>query len=206
MDSLVGSLPESEIQARLQSSWQPGVIASLDGYPELYQDVPLRCAAVLIPLISSGGEWHLLFTRRTDSVEHHKGQVSFPGGACDEQDSSPEATALREAHEEIGLLPADARLLGRLNDVLTITHYRVTPVVAALPWPYPLRPALAEVARHFTIPLLWLADPRNWRELPHTPDGLPRPFPVVHYKTYDSEVLWGASASITLNLLSVLGV
>ncbi|MEW6093912.1 MAG: CoA pyrophosphatase [Chloroflexota bacterium] len=202
----MGILTESEISARLQSAYRPGVIASVDGYAEMYAGVALTCAAVLIPLAWHEDEWHLAFTRRTEAVEHHKGQVSFPGGACDDGETTPEATALREAEEEIGLHPADVRLLGRLNEMVTITRYRVTPVVGVMPWPYPLRPAADEVARVFTIPLLWLADRRNLEEFPFTPDGASRPFPVVTYHEYDGEVLWGASARMTQNLLSVLGM
>jgi len=172
----------------------------------MYAGVALTCAAVLIPLTWCDEEWHLVFTRRTDAVEHHKGQVSFPGGTCDDGETTPEATALREAEEEIGLHSADVRLLGRLNEMVTITHYRVTPVVGATPWPYPLHPAPGEVARVFTIPLLWLADHRNRDVQPFTPDGASRPFPVITYHEYDGEVLWGASARMTLNLLSVLGM
>jgi 8-oxo-dGTP pyrophosphatase MutT (NUDIX family) len=200
------SLTESEISTRLQRAYRPGVIASTDGYAEMYAGVALTCAAVLIPLAWYEDKWHLVFTRRTEAVEHHKGQVSFPGGACDDGETTPEATALREAEEEIGLRSADVRLLGRLNEMVTITRYRVTPVVGVMPWPYPLRPAEGEVARVFTIPLLWLADRRNLEELPFTPNGAARPFPVVTYHEYDGEVLWGASARMTINLLSVLGM
>lgn len=198
------ALSEAEISSRLRRAYQPGAIASTDGYAEMYENVALKCAAVLIPLVWHGGEWHFVLTRRTDTVEHHKGQVSFPGGACEVDESTPEATALREAEEEIGLKPDSVRLLGRLNDVLTITRYRVTPVVGTLSWPHPLRPAPQEVARVFTIPLLWLADRHNWEEQPFTPSGVTRPFPVVAYHPYDGEVLWGASARMTLNFLKVL--
>ena len=151
-------------------------------------------------------EWQLVFTRRTETVEQHKGQVSFPGGGCDALESTPEATALREAWEEIGLRPADVRLLGRLTDLITITSYWVTPVVGVIPWPYPLRLEPAEVERVFTIPLLWLADRDNWDEQPFTPDGRQIPFPVIWYHPYDGEVLWGATARITQDFLKILGL
>lgn len=206
-------LTEAFITECLQRAYQPGVIASMDGYAEMYEGVRLKCAAVLLPLVRRQDGWQLVFTRRTETVEHHKGQVSFPGGACDGGEATPEETALREAREEIGLEPGDARLLGRLNDVVTITRYRVTPVVGVMPWPYRLQPAPAEVGRVFTIPLPWLAEPGNRDEYPRSgherpalPDGTPRPFPVVVYRPYGGEVLWGASARITLNFLSVLGL
>ncbi|MCX7609644.1 MAG: CoA pyrophosphatase [Anaerolineales bacterium] len=197
-------LSEDEISLRLQRAYRPGVIASTDGYAGVNDGFPLTCAAVLLPLARREDGWHILLTRRTDSVEHHKGQVSFPGGACDPQDSGPEATALREAEEEIGLHPTDVRLLGRLNDIVTITRYRVTPVVGVIPWPYSFRPAPGEVARIFTIPLVWLAQRQNYSEQPFTPLGQPRPVPVVIYREYDGEILWGASARIVLNFLDAL--
>src|SRR5512133_421781 len=95
-----------------------------DGFSEvdLNEETRLKCAAVLIPLVWHDDEWHLLFTRRTDTVESHKGQVSFPGGACDEGETTPEQTALREADEEIGVNPNDVKVLGRISTMITITY------------------------------------------------------------------------------------
>ena len=197
---------EKDIIRQLNSAYQAGVVASTDGYAVMYEEVTMKCAAVLIPLVWWDDEWHLAFTRRTEMVEHHKGQVSFPGGGCEMGESTPEATALREAWEEIGLKPEDVRLLGRMNDVITITRYRVTPVVGVIPWPYRARLEPAEVERLFTIPLSWLAERANWDERPVTPAGVLRPFPVIRYQSYDGEILWGASARITQNFLSVLGL
>jgi 8-oxo-dGTP pyrophosphatase MutT (NUDIX family) len=197
---------EEFIAARLEAAYRPGLIAASDGYAGMDQADDLRCAAVLIPLSLWQDSWQLVFTRRTEAVERHKGQVSFPGGGCDEADVTAERTALREAEEEIGLQPGDVRLLGRLNDLLTITGYRIAPVVGVMPWPYPLKPAAAEVERVFTIPLPWLADRSNWDERAALPDGTPRPFPVITYHPYQGEILWGASARITLSFLSVLGL
>ncbi|MBI3175487.1 MAG: CoA pyrophosphatase [Chloroflexi bacterium] len=174
-----------------------------DGYAEvdLAPDSKVRCAAVLVPLAPVDGEWHLLYTRRTDRVESHKGQVSFPGGACDEGETTPEQTALREAHEEVGILPQDVRVLGRLTNMITITHFRVTPVVGVVPWPYVFRVGSEEVARVFTIPLAWLAEPRNRWEFPF-PE---RKRALIAYHPYDGELLWGATARMTVDFLNVLG-
>ena len=199
-------ITENFIIDRLHTSYQPSVVASSDGEAGMYEDVKLRCAAVLILLVWWKEEWQLVFTRRTERVEHHKGQVSFPGGGCELDEVTPEATALREAKEEIGLAPEDVRLLGRMNDTFTITRYRVTPVVGVIPWPYQFHPEPAEVGRVFTIPLLWLADRLNWDEQPISPPGGSRPFPVIKYHPYDGEILWGASARMMLNFLSVLGL
>ncbi len=200
------NLNETTIAERLRLAYRKGEIASTDGYAAMYADVELKCAAVLLPLVWWKEEWHLVFTRRTEVVEDHKGQVSFPGGGCNSDENAPEQTALREAKEEIGVSPEDVRLLGRLNEVLTITHFRVTPVVGVMPWPYDVRPEPAEVGRIFTIPLAWLSQRENWDEHPVTPTGVPRPFNVISYHPYDGEILWGASARITHNFLTVLGL
>jgi 8-oxo-dGTP pyrophosphatase MutT (NUDIX family) len=202
-------LSEIEITHSLQAAYLPGQSLATDGYAEsaiLHSRPDLKCAAVLLPLFFHQNAWHLIFTRRTDTVESHKGQVSFPGGACDETETLAEQTALREAHEEIGLEPKDVRLLGKLNDIVTITHYRVTPVVGVIPWPYDFRLSRQEVDRVFSIPLVWMVEPSNWDEFHYTPDGSHRSYPVITYHTYDGETLWGASARITQNFLEILGL
>jgi len=159
-----------------------------------------KCAAVLIPLTHFGDEWHLLYTRRGDKVETHKGQVSFPGGACDPGEKTAEQTALREAHEEVGIRPQDVHVLGRLTAMITITSFHVTPVVGLVPWPYAFRVENAEVARVFTMPLAWLADKSNRWEM-----KIPgRDFGVIIYHPYDGELLWGATALMTDIFLKAL--
>jgi 8-oxo-dGTP pyrophosphatase MutT (NUDIX family) len=177
---------------------------SSDGYAEidLDSDDRLKCAAVLVPLVRQSDEWHILYTRRTDHVESHKGQVSFPGGACDEDETEPEQTALREAEEEIGIIPAHVQVLGRLANLITISYFRVTPVVGVVKWPAVLRVGEHEVARVFTIPLGWLANTSNrWQfERPGTTRTL------IAYHPYDGELLWGATARMTVDFLKVLGL
>ena len=195
---MVKSLAESEIAERLSAA---GHSSNSDGYTETgAPSDSLRCAAVLVPLLRVDGEWHLLYTRRTDRVESHKGQVSFPGGACDEGETSPEQTALREAEEEIGLRPEDVRVLGRLNSMATISSFRVTPVVGVISWPVVFRPAQAEVARVFTMPLAWLADKSNRWEF----NIFGRNHSVIFFHPYDGELLWGATARMTVEFLNAL--
>ncbi len=197
------TLSEEFISLRLTEALEEADI-SQDGYSEL--DVSdgkhLKCAAVLVPLVWHDEEWHLLYTRRTDRVESHKGQVSFPGGACDEGETTPEQTALREAEEEIGLSPSEVRVLGRLANLITITYFRVTPVVGVMKWPSVFRVGEHEVARIFTIPLGWLANPSNrWQfDLPGRDRSL------IAYHPYDGELLWGATARMTVDFLKVLGL
>jgi 8-oxo-dGTP pyrophosphatase MutT (NUDIX family) len=176
---------------------------SSDGYADidLTSDTRLKCAAVLVPLLQQDDEWHLLFTRRTDKVESHKGQVSFPGGGCDEGETTPEETALREANEEIGIDPQSVRVLGRVTNMITISSFRVTPVVGVIPWPTVLHLGKDEVERVFTIPLNWLANRANRWEF--TMPGRNRSLIVYH--PYDGELLWGATARMTVDFLKVLG-
>jgi 8-oxo-dGTP pyrophosphatase MutT (NUDIX family) len=175
---------------------------STDGYAEidLDDDIHLKCAAVLVPLVWEAEEWHLLFTRRTERVESHKGQVSFPGGGCDEGETTPEETALREAEEELGIDQKQIQILGRLTNMITISSFRVTPVVGILKWPTVFRIGQDEVDRVFTIPLKWLANSNNRWEF--TMPGRKR-F-LIAYHPYDGELLWGATARMTVDFLKVL--
>jgi 8-oxo-dGTP pyrophosphatase MutT (NUDIX family) len=162
-------------------------------------------AAVLVPLYQDEDRWHVLFTRRTENVDSHRGQVSFPGGRIEEYDSGPEAAALREAQEEIGLAPKDVVLLGRLDSLLTVTQFLVTPVVGVIPWPYSFHLNGEEVATAFGVDLDWLVDPSNLEIRQRQPLVPGRAVPVYYFRPYKDEVIWGATARITLDLLDALG-
>ena len=162
-------------------------------------------AAVLVPLMLINRSWHLLFIRRAENAQDaHSGQVAFPGGRHEPDDPNLESTALREAREELGLPPDEVRLLGTLRDHYSVTNYRITPVVGRIPWPCPMKIDPLEVSRWFTIPVDWLANPTN-RELrarklsPDYPS-----FPVIYFRDYDGETLWGATARITVELIESL--
>lgn len=173
-------------------------------YPsELLTDTP-RSAAVLIPFLIRDSSWHILFTRRTNTLPEHSGQVAFPGGRADPGDGSPEATALRESFEEIALRPEDVKILGSLNPLPTVTNYHVTPVVGRIPWPYTFKLAEEEVSRVFTIPLRWLANLNNFEIRSREVPNFATPVKVIYFSPFESEVLWGVSAQITLNLLKAL--
>jgi 8-oxo-dGTP pyrophosphatase MutT (NUDIX family) len=162
-------------------------------------------AAVLVPLYQDADRWHVLFTRRTESVDSHRGQVSFPGGRIEVDDAGPEAAALREAQEEIGLSPDTVDVLGTLDSLLTVTQFLVTPVVGVIPWPSSLRLNREEVAVAFGVDLDWLADPANL-EVRQRQLIAPGPsVPVYYYRPYENEVIWGATARIMLDLLDALG-
>jgi len=164
----------------------------------------VRSAAVLVPLVRQDGNWHLLFTRRTDTVQDHKGQVAFPGGAVEPGDRDRADTALRETWEEIGLPPEDVRILGYMNDFPTISGYMVTPVVGVVPWPFLYTLSLDEVSRVFTIPLSWLADPANYEERDYIqPEGAVHRL-VIYYHPYQGEILWGITGRMTVKFLELL--
>ncbi len=196
-------LPEATIQKRLAQVAKKPVE---NPYPPAVLHGKSQNAAVLIPFLIVDDHWHILFIRRTSNQDdRHGGQVAFPGGRADPGDRDPIVTACREAQEEIGLAPADVKVLGRLNDILTITNYQVTPVVGVIPHPYKYQPAPDEVERVFTIPLGWLADDNNRTLKKRTlPTPYDREIEVIYFHTYHGELLWGASARITVNLLSAI--
>jgi 8-oxo-dGTP pyrophosphatase MutT (NUDIX family) len=202
-------LTRQELIRRLSSSPSDEGISHPNPNNLSYGTTP---ASVLIPILNASPDrncpdWHLLFTHRTDRVADHKGQVSFPGGRADLQDINPEATALREAHEEIGLKPQDVEIIGKLEKFPTITRYLVTPVIGLIPYPYAFHLQPEEVSRVFTIPLAWLSEPSNHeiRARQVIPDEAPgSSFTVIYFKPYQEEILWGITAEITLRLLARL--
>jgi 8-oxo-dGTP pyrophosphatase MutT (NUDIX family) len=196
---MLSHLTEAEIIARLDIAEHQSFHEK--PFPQFAGRSP-RAAAILLPLAWDGDEWHILYTRRTDIVEHHKGQVSFPGGATDPQDTSPEETALREAEEEIGLHRSDVRILGRMGEMLTVTNFIVTPIVGVIPWPYAFKVHTIEVDRVFTLPLAWLANRENWQEFIRQETR----YSVITYFPYDGELLWGVTARITVEFIRALGL
>ena len=170
-------------------------------FPHLIGKPPKK-AAVLIPLTQTQDGWHILFTRRTDTVESHKGQVSFPGGAVEQNDKDLHQTALREAFEEIGLLPQHVQVLGQLPHRRTVSNYIVTPVVGIFETPYEFNANRFEVQHIFSLPLQWLANSTNYTS--YTYDETSNI--VYRYAEKDGETVWGITAKITLDLIRVLGL
>jgi 8-oxo-dGTP pyrophosphatase MutT (NUDIX family) len=164
-------------------------------------DTELTCAAVLLPLLYKEGTWHVLFTQRTQDVEHHKGQISFPGGACEPGDADLAATALRETDEEIGIPPQRVEVLGALDDFPTITHFMVTPFVGVVPhpWTYHLNPY--EVEAVVEVPLSFFADPSGLRIEQREHEG--QMFDVLFWD-YGPHTIWGATARILKGFLDLL--
>ena len=150
-------------------------------------------AAVVLPFFNKNGEDHILFTMRSEKVLHHKGQVSFPGGAWEEQDSTLAETALRETDEEVGIPPEQLRILGQLDDFPTITDFLVTPFVATMPYPYPHNISADEVAELLEVPLsLFLTD--EFFEMKEKTFG-DKVYPVYYYY-FKHAVIWGVTGFI----------
>lgn len=171
--------------------------------PQVTAEWNARPAAVLVPLHWHNNEWHLLFTRRTDDIGEHKGQVAFPGGKIDPEDESAEAAALREAEEEIGLQRADVQIIGRLDQLITVTQWRITPVVGVHPYPYEFVINARECAAVFSVPLRWLADPANLDIKERQPPVGGPPIPVYYYREYEGQVIWGATAKMVQMFLNL---
>ena len=166
-----------------------------------------RCAAILLPLIGTcDSELSLLLTRRSEQLSSHRGQVAFPGGRTDDGDDGPAGTALREAHEEIGLDAHDVTILGQLDDLPSFTNdTAVTPIVARVA-PHISIPDLtrskSEVSRIFSVPLSALADGELWETVDSEWRG--RKVKQYYFREYDGERLWGLSAYATLMLMALL--
>lgn len=151
----------------------------------------LRPAAVLVAVCEGSGGPAVLLTKRSSRLKHHPGQIAFPGGKIDAGDPSPEAAALREAQEEVGLNPDLVQVLGRLPAHETVTGYTVLPIVAHVAAPYTPRPELGEVEEVFQVPLVHLADRARYRVERRMWRGQWRRYYAVPYGPY---YIWGATA------------
>lgn len=165
--------------------------------------VPARLtpAAVLVPVIERPEGLTVLFTQRTAHLNDHAGQVSFPGGRCEETDASPVFTALRETEEEIGLDPALVEVLGILPEYRTGTGFSVTPVVGLVRPPFELNLDSFEVAEIFETPLSFLLDPANHQRHSMEIGGVMRHYYAMPYEGY---FIWGATAGMLVSLHRLL--
>jgi 8-oxo-dGTP pyrophosphatase MutT (NUDIX family) len=166
------------------------------------EDQGLTPAAVLVPLYFKSGQWYLLFTKRTQRVNEHKGEISFPGGVRHEETEPLEQTALRESFEEIGLKAEDVEILGELDQVMTLTtNYAISPFVACIPYPYEFKLNPEEVEEIVEVPLSALRDRVNFREEYRFRQG--KVFPVYFYH-YREQIIWGATARILKQFLELV--
>lgn len=158
----------------------------------------LRPAAVLLPLFQRNNEDHLLFTERTAHLEHHAGEISFPGGRYDDRDNDLVETALRESEEELGIVRSDVEVLGRLDDFYSVHGYHVVPYVGVIPRPDNLKHDPNEIAGTFEAPLNHFRNPEihrveNWQ---HGGKWI-----SVDFYQYEGYVIWGLTAAILRQFL-----
>ena len=163
-------------------------------------DAILVAAAVLVGLVPRTGGFQVLLTRRNDDMRHHPGQVSFPGGRIEPGDADPVAAAVREAGEEIGLMPGQIQPLGYLDPLATITGFKVLPMVGIITPDYVARPDSREVAEVFEVPLEYLLAPRNLVRVAIDAGGRPRQVLEFVDNGMHGQRIWGATASILFNL------
>jgi 8-oxo-dGTP pyrophosphatase MutT (NUDIX family) len=173
-------------------------LADRQRVPMLPGPVP---AAVLLPLYRKDGFWHLLFTKRAENLHHHRGEISFPGGACHSEDRDTMETALRETWEEVGILPKDVDILGVLDDFYSVYDYLVTPYVGLVPADSQFLINPKEIERLMEVPLDHLLRP----EIFHTEDWTwkERTSPV-HFYQWGNDQIWGLTAAILKQFLDIL--
>ncbi len=159
-------------------------------------------AAVLVPLVNRAGRVQVLFTQRTQHLEDHASQISFPGGRVEATDVSREDTALRETEEEIGLARATVALLGKLPEYEIPSGFRITPVVGWIEPPFTLKPDPFEVAEVFEAPLEYFLDSVNYQRREFSFRGRHRHYMAV---PFEGRYIWGATAGMLYCLCRMLG-
>lgn len=164
-------------------------------------DQPLKQAAVLVPLVNRSDGPTVLFTQRTDHLDHHPGQVSFPGGHVDTSDANAEDTALRETEEETGIHHRHIRLIGRLDTYISSTGFSITPVVGLIEPPFDVNPDPTEVAEVFEVPLEFLFDATNHtRVIYHARNERWDTYEMP----YDGYHIWGVTAGMFRNFYEII--
>ncbi len=157
-------------------------------------------AAVLLALYEVEGDLRIILQKRSQLVEHHKGEISFPGGMVDSDDESRLHTALREADEEMGISPDDVSVLGRLDDTPTISDFMISTFVGTIPSPYTFTPSQAEVDEVILAPISHLRKATSFRDDVRLEDGKLHRMPIY---VYDGHVIFGATARILEQFLSL---
>lgn len=191
---------------RLENSFETfGVRSSSRGdhdlNPGMVPVTVLREAAVLVPIVERPEGLTLMLTQRTDHLDHHPGQISFPGGHIEDDDASPEDAALREAEEEVGLERTHVEIIGRLDQYVTRTGFSITPIVGLIDPSHSVSADEFEVADIFEVPLAFLLDANNHRRDSRIYKGTKREFYAMPFGDY---YIWGATAGMIRNLYDVL--
>lgn len=182
----------TQVRERLER--RPGKALNLPG-------VTLREAAVLVPLFIRGGVPYVLLTKRPTTLRKHAGQIAFPGGSRDPEDATPVHTALRETQEEVGISPERVEVLGVLDEFPTITSYRVTPYIGAIPPDLAYVPSAAEIDEILEVPLPHLLNPANQRVELWEGGKAGR---EVYFYDFGPHVIWGVSGRILKHLLELI--
>ena len=175
--------------------------ATLSVTPELIDNGSLIPAAVLVALYAKDGDYCVLLNKRSEEVEHHKGEISFPGGAKDPEDKNFLDTALRETEEETGINRNDVTILGELDEVVTRSNFHVKVFVGSIVYPYSFKPSAVEIAEVLEVPIKSLNDPSTWRIETRMEDGLPVSTRSYAYKDH---LVFGVTARILQQFLEVL--
>lgn len=162
---------------------------------------PLRPAAVLVPIVDRADGFTVLLTQRSPDLRHHAGQISFPGGRVEPDDESEQATAMREANEEIGLPHDCVEFIGTLDVYETRTGFEIVPVIALVTPPFEIRLDTREVDEAFEVPLSFILDPANHERHSRIFQGVRRHFFAL---PYGERYIWGATAGMLVNLYEVL--
>lgn len=180
------------IESRLDShQWQTYKFENIKGTP----------AAVLIPIFFKNNTAHLLFTKRTELVEKHKGQISFPGGMAESGDKDLKQTALRETEEEMGILAEHVTILGRTDNFLTNTRFMVTPFVGFFNYPYDYNINKAEIDEVIEVPLAILLDKNNFKRENWEREGVVWD---MHFYSYNGHVIWGVTGFLLSNFINIV--
>ncbi len=173
----------------------------LNRHIKLKQQIAVRDAAVLVPIVDHREEPTVLLTKRTETLSSHAGQVSFPGGKVDQTDADAVAAALREAEEEIGLEPARVNVCGFLDTYRTGTGFEIVPVVGLVSPGFDLSLQETEVETAFEVPLSFFLDPENHERHSRVWQGIRREYYAMPYGDF---YIWGATAAMLVNLCDVM--
>ena len=158
---------------------------------------PLIPAAVLVPLVVHEDGLNVMLTKRTDHLNNHGGQISFPGGRVDDSDRDALHTALRETEEEVGLHSKDIEIIGELDEYIVGTGYLVNPIIGVIEPPFELTLHEGEVAEVFEVPLEFLSTPENMKRHAREFEGIKRHYFAITWEEY---FIWGATAGMLRNL------
>jgi len=191
-------MDQAELKKKISSLTEEQILEKLRARrPARITEQGLKPSAVLVPLIFHEKGLCLLVEKRSRSVNAHKGEISFPGGVIEPGESAVGA-ALREMREETGVAQEKIRILGELDEIVTITGFSIRPFVARIEWPVHIHPNESEIESVYILPLADFLDPERFKEECWRRGN--EDYPVYFY-ALDACTVWGATAKITKNLI-----